>query len=67
VKNIIHPQELPNQFQQPLSSANQTALPPQSAQNYASPANLWKAPNTDRLIQPRSVTEGTTKLLEKDK
>ena len=63
---------------QPLSNApeknlfqnapptNQTALPPQQEQNYVSPARTWKSYDTGDLV-PRSVTEGTTKLLEKDK
>jgi hypothetical protein len=47
----------------------QNALPPQqtqSAQEYVSPAGNWKAANTGELVQPNSVTEGTTKLLSKD-
>ncbi len=49
---------------------NQNALPPQqgqTAQEYVSPATgAWKAPDTGDLAQPGSVTEGTTKLLQKD-
>jgi ribosomal protein S27AE len=62
-------QELPDINPKNLSQANQTALPPQQtqpAQSYTPPANMWKAPNTGELIQPRSVTEGTTKLLKHD-
>jgi len=48
----------------------QNALPPQQtqpAQDYVSPASgNWKAPDTRELARPGSVTEGTTKLLEKD-
>lgn len=48
----------------------QTALPPQQtqpAEDYISPqAGMWKAPETDDLVQPGSVTEGTTKLLTKE-
>jgi hypothetical protein len=48
---------------------NQTALPPQTSQpvsSYAPPlAGSWKAPDTGDLV-PHSVTEGTTKLLQKD-
>jgi hypothetical protein len=50
--------------------SNQTALPPQQsqpAQNYVSPANSWKAPDTGDLAQPHSVTDHTTKLLKKDR
>lgn len=53
-----------------LRPSRQTALPPQqsqSAQSYVSAANSWKAPDTGDLVQPHSVTDGTTKLLEKDK
>ena len=48
---------------------SQTALPPQQtqpAQSYVPPVNSWKAANTGELVEPRSVTEGTTKLLYKD-
>ncbi|MEZ5425448.1 MAG: hypothetical protein R2747_04205 [Pyrinomonadaceae bacterium] len=47
----------------------QNALPPQQtqpAQDYVSPAGNWRAPDTGDLVQPGSVTEGTTKLLNKD-
>jgi hypothetical protein len=69
-KNIVNNQKLSAQFPPNLSGINQNALPAQQtmpAQTYASPANAWKAPNTGELSQPRSVTEGTTKLLEKDR
>ena len=64
--------ELPNQAQTPQylsGNQTQTALPPQTSQpvsDYAPPAaGSWKAPDTGELV-PRSVTEGTTKLLQKD-
>lgn len=61
-------QELPNYNIQNLREFSQTnALPPQQnqpAQSYVSPASVWKAPNTNDLIEPRSVTEGTTKLFK---
>jgi len=64
-------QELPNYKVKNLYGSRQTtALPPQQsqpAQSYVSPANIWKAPETGKLIQPQSITEGTTKLLEKNK
>jgi len=63
-KDNVQIQEMPSQFRQNLSDANQHALP---AQTYSPPANTWRAPNTGELIQPQSVTEGTTKLLEKDR
>jgi len=47
----------------------QNALPPQQTQpahDFVAPAaGAWKAPNTGELV-PHSVTEGTTKLLQKD-
>jgi hypothetical protein len=49
---------------------NQQALPPQQSQPAQSymppPANSWKAPDTGDLVEPGSVTEGTTKLLRKE-
>jgi hypothetical protein len=43
---------------------HQQALPPQPAQSYAHPrAGSWRDTND---LEPHSVTEGTTKLLEKD-
>jgi len=48
---------------------SRTGLAPQTSQpvsSYAPPlAGSWKAPDTDDLV-PNSVTEGTTKLLQKD-
>lgn len=49
--------------------AAQTALPPQTSrpvESYAPPVESWKAPNTGELAKPGSVTEGTTKLLNKN-
>jgi hypothetical protein len=64
--------ELPDHLTAPQhlrGKQNQTALPPQTSQpvsDYAPPAaGSWKAPETGELV-PRSVTEGTTKLLQKD-
>ncbi|HEX8736530.1 MAG TPA: zinc ribbon domain-containing protein [Pyrinomonadaceae bacterium] len=49
--------------------ASQNALPPQQSQpvqDFVPPAaGAWKAPNTGELV-PHSVTDGTTKLLQKD-
>lgn len=45
-----------------------TALPPPTAQpvsSYAPPVSFWKAPNTGELA-PHSVTDGTTKLFQKE-
>jgi hypothetical protein len=52
-----------------LHNTNQNALPPQQSvptSAYVPPMNSWKAPETKDLAGPGSVTEGTTKLLEKD-
>ena len=65
------PSELPNDAAAQFMGGRQTqsALPPQTSQpvsDYAPPgAGSWKAPDTGELV-PRSVTEGTTKLLKKD-
>lgn len=45
------------------------ALPPQQSQpasTYVAPAGNWRAPDTDDLVRPGSVTESTTRLLKKD-
>lgn len=46
------------------------ALPPQQSipvSDFVAPSvNTWKTPETGDLVQPSSVTEETTKLLEKD-
>ena len=52
-----------------LHSTQPNALPPQQsqpAQSYVPPAGTWKAPDTGEFARPSSVTEGTTKLLEKN-
>ncbi|HKX84984.1 MAG TPA: zinc ribbon domain-containing protein [Pyrinomonadaceae bacterium] len=46
------------------------ALPPQHSQpatDYAAPVGGWRTPDTGELARPGSVTESTTKLLQKDK
>jgi hypothetical protein len=46
----------------------QQALPPQRSEpisTYVPPEGSWRAPDTGDLVRP-SVTEGTTKLLQKD-
>ncbi|HVF30458.1 MAG TPA: hypothetical protein VNA22_05780 [Pyrinomonadaceae bacterium] len=47
-----------------------TALPPQQSQpasTYMPPEGTWRAPDTGEFAKrPSSVTEGTTKLLQKD-
>ncbi|HSK71914.1 MAG TPA: zinc ribbon domain-containing protein [Pyrinomonadaceae bacterium] len=50
-------------------NASQNVLPPQQSvptSAYVPPMNSWKAPDTGDLARPGSVTEGTTKLLNKD-
>ncbi len=45
------------------------ALPPgqtQTADEYVAPAAGWKTPDTEDLVRPGSVTEGTTRLLKKE-
>lgn len=45
------------------------ALPPQQTQpasQYTAPSGNWRTPDTGELARPGSVTEGTTKLLQKD-
>jgi hypothetical protein len=72
-KKSFQPQnEFPNPAETPQylgGNQNQAALPPPTSQPvsaYTPPtAGSWKAPDTGELV-PRSVTEGTTKLLQKD-
>lgn len=48
------------------NAASPNALPsPPAQQDFFPPAGVWKAPNTGEMI-PHSVTEGTTKLFQKD-
>lgn len=45
------------------------ALPPQTtrpAENYVAPQGAWRTPDTGEFAVPGSVTETTTKLLNKD-
>ncbi len=72
-KFLNYQNELPNAANSPQylsGNQQQNALPPQTSQPvsaYAPPlAGSWKAPDTGELV-PHSVTEGTTKLLQKDK
>lgn len=62
--------ELPLSHVQNLHGTPPNALPPQqaqTAQSYVPPPAAWQAPNTgDFARRPSSVTEGTTKLLEKE-
>lgn len=47
----------------------QSALPPQQSQpvsSYTPPAGGWKTPDTGEFAHPGSVTESTTKLLQKE-
>jgi hypothetical protein len=48
---------------------SQSALPPQQSQpvsSYVPPAGGWRTPDTGQFAQPGSVTESTTRLLEKE-
>ncbi len=63
--------DLPNAAPQSLYGHQSAgALPPQQsqpAQVYAPPsAGSWRAPDTGEFARPGSVTESTTKLLQKD-
>jgi len=53
-----------------LGQSEMGALPPhmqQPASEYVSPQpGMWRAPDTGDLVGPGSVTEGTTKLLQKE-
>lgn len=64
--SINYSNAVSNQLKQPN---NQQALPPQqsiSTEEYVSPKmSGWR--ETNDLVQPPSVTDNTTKLLEKDK
>ena len=63
------PTEIANASVKNLHGTNQTALPPQQtqpAQSYVPPVNSWRAADTGELVRPNSVTEHTTKLLNKD-
>jgi len=68
-KEFFPAHELPKANAGNVYETNQKILPPeqsQSAQNYVSPADSWKAPNTGEFAKPRSVTDNTTKLLKKN-
>lgn len=59
-----------NQAAALYGNANRNALPPQHsvpATEYTAPQGGWRAPDTDDLVRPASVTEQTTKLLKKDR
>lgn len=63
----IYNQALPNYKSRNLYQAQPNVLPPQqhqTAQSYVSPTDKWKAPDTGELVQPGSVTDGTTRLLK---
>ena len=48
----------------PIVGAPTSALPPPTASDYASPAPVWREPDSRT---PASVTETTTKLLDKNR
>lgn len=52
------------------SNVNQAALPPQQSQPataYTAPQGAWRTPDTGEFAVPSSVTDSTTKLLDRDK
>lgn len=59
------PNQIPNANPQNLYGAKQTALP-EATQQFVPPPGAWKAPNTGELVSPGSVTDPTTKLLQRD-
>ena len=64
-----HLQNLPQSEINNLAGKNQSALPPQQtqpAQSYVPPSNSSGKPEADNFVRPGSVTEGTTKLLQKE-
>ena len=75
-KSVDTPQSQTLQNQQSVpqnlsgQQVNQSALPPQqtqAAQDFVAPSvGSWKSYDTGELVQPGSVTEGTTKLLQKE-
>lgn len=68
---FLPPGSLQNRISKPktaLPNTNTQQLPPQQSipvDGYVHPSE-WKAPDTNDLAQPLSVTDNTTKLLEKD-
>ena len=51
------------------ANVNQVALPPQQTQPataYTAPHGAWRTPDTGEFAVPGSVTDSTTKLLNKD-
>lgn len=64
-----------NFVRQPQESAPQYIPPPSLGANYhgsslppaqSAPASDWRRPNTSELVRPSSVTENTTRLLNKE-
>jgi hypothetical protein len=53
------PTNAPHQFGPPRQNV---ALPPQPARS----PSAWRRPNTAELVSPPSVTENTTRLLDKE-
>lgn len=66
--NLLQAHEIP----QPAGlygNQAQGALPPQQSQpaaDYVAPTGSWRTPDTGEFARPGSVTERTTKLLQKD-
>jgi hypothetical protein len=67
--NLLQAFEAPPQPAGLYGNQTQGALPPQQTQpvtDYVAPQGAWKTPDTGEFARPGSVTEGTTKLLQKD-
>ena len=63
---LPHPQQPVGLYGNP---GQQTALPPQQSQpasEYVAPQGAWRTPDTGEFAVPGSVTETTTKLLNKN-
>ena len=68
-KEFFPANEPPNANAGNIYATNQKILPAEqspTAQNYVSPADSWRAPNTGEFSRPQSVTDHTTKLLKKE-
>lgn len=65
----LKPSEKAREYDALHGQTAKNVLPPQESvptSAYVPPVNSWKAPDTGELAKPPSVTEGTTKLLQKD-